>query len=133
MLVVLIEMRTVNFCKIKKLLRKNYKVKKPLLKLCLTGLFIVRALLLYYSGVGCPWRALFNLHCLGCGLTRAFFAFFRLDFTSAFTYHFMFWSVPILYLYVWFDGELTRKKRIDNSILVLIIVGFIIRWVLWYI
>ncbi len=121
------------FCKSKRILLRIFRVKKPVLKLCLTGLFIVRALLLHYFGIGCPWRALFGLHCYGCGLTRAFLAFFRLDFAVAFRYHFMFWSVPILYLYVWFDGELTGIKWVDIWVLVVIIIGFIIRWILWFI
>ncbi len=55
----------------------------------------------------CIFRAVTGIPCLGCGLTRAWLAAFRLDFVMAFSYHPMFWGVPVaavLYLLV---GEKT--------------------------
>lgn len=34
--------------------------------------------------IPCLWSTIFDLNCLGCGLTRAFIALLRLDFASAF-------------------------------------------------
>ena len=70
---------------------------------------------------------------MGCGLTTAFIYLFKLDLISAFKSHFMFWSIPILYSYVWFDGKFTGIKKLDNSFLVVILFGFLIRWLLYYV
>ncbi|MBR5246426.1 MAG: DUF2752 domain-containing protein [Clostridia bacterium] len=68
--------------------------------------------------------------CLGCGMTRALISALRLDFISAFQHHRMFWSLPILGLYVLFDGKLFKNKVINIGLLTLILVGFIVNWVL---
>ncbi|MBQ8320433.1 MAG: DUF2752 domain-containing protein [Clostridia bacterium] len=117
----------------KNILLRIFKVKKPLLKFCLTNLFIIRALLFYFFDIGCSWKNFFGLHCYGCGLTSAFFAVIRLDFSAAFRAHFMFWSIPILYCYFWFDGKLTGNRWVDMIVLALILFGFVVRWILYYI
>ena len=39
------------------------------------------------DGVWCVWRALFNLHCPGCGLTSSFCSMSAGDWTQAFQHH----------------------------------------------
>ncbi len=44
----------------------------------------------HFTGVPCP----------SCGLSRAWLSVLRLDFASAFSYHPMFWAVPVLGIYL---------------------------------
>ncbi len=78
----------------------------------------------------CVFLWLTGYECLGCGMTRALLSAINFDFVSAFQYHRMFWSVPILGLYVLFDGKLFKNRILNISVLVLIAVGFVINWVL---
>ena len=45
--------------------------------------------------VWCAWRAIFDLHCPGCGLTRSFCAMSAGTFVVAFQHH---WAGPSLYI-----------------------------------
>ena len=110
-----------------------FKVKKPILKLCLTILFIVRAVLMYALNMGCPWKKTFGIECFGCGLTSAFFSVLKFNLFEAFRAHFMFWCIPILYGYVWFDGRLTGKRKLDGFLLFFLLSGFFMRWILYLI
>ncbi len=80
----------------------------------------IPCVLLWATGYECP----------GCGMTRALISALRFDFVSAFQYHRMFWSLPILGLYVLFDGKLFKNKILNAFILILIAVGFVVNWVL---
>ncbi len=66
-------------------------------------------------------------------MTRAFFSALKLDFSAAFYYHKMFWSLPILYAYFLFDGKIfsrfTRSAMTDWAILFLIAIGFVFNWI----
>ena len=62
-------------------------------------------------------------------MTRAVLSAIKLDFAAAFSYHPMFWSIPVLYLYFLFNGKVFNKKTLDIGILIFIAVGFFISWV----
>lgn len=85
---------------------------------------------MYVLNIGCPWKNTFGIACFGCGLTSAFFSLLQFNFVQAFRAHFMFWSIPILYAYIWFDGRLTGIRKVDGFILFVLLSGFFIRWVL---
>ena len=64
----------------------------------------IRALLLiaaFYAamqlaGITCPIRWLTGVSCAGCGMSRAWLAVLRLDFSTAFAFHPLFWlPVPV--------------------------------------
>jgi hypothetical protein len=78
----------------------------------------------------CIFLWLTGYECLGCGMMRALLSALKFDFALAFQYHRMFWSIPILGLYVLFDGRLFKNKVINILVLVLIATGFVINWVL---
>lgn len=80
--------------------------------------------------IPCIFLWITGYECLGCGMTRALLSVLKFDFVSAFQYHGMFWSLPILGLYILFDGKLFKNKILNISVLVLIAVGFVINWVL---
>lgn len=62
-------------------------------------------------GITCPIRALTGISCAGCGMSRAWFSVFRLDFAAAFSYHPLF-LLPPLALCLW----LLRKKLPDRMV-----------------
>lgn len=97
-------------------------------KLIITAVYLFAAALLYLSGIGCVFRFFLGITCPGCGMTRALLAALRLDFASAWNYHPMFWSVPILYLFFLFEEKLFRCRLLRICILSLIGVGFAFNW-----
>lgn len=51
--------------------------------------------LLQSAGITCPFLFLSGISCPGCGMTRAWLALLRLDLSSAFAWHPLFWlAVP---------------------------------------
>ncbi len=105
------------------LLRRG--INAPALLAMLAG-----AAALFVTKAGCPFYRVFGVPCPGCGLTRAWLAVLRFDFAAAFGYNFMFWSVPLLALYVLFDGRPFPGKYQNGVVLSLIAVGFFFRFLL---
>ncbi len=89
---------------------------------------VLVAVILWLLKVPCVFKALFNIECIGCGMTRAFLSAIKLDFVSAFSYHKMFWSLPVLVLYFLLDGKLFKNKVINITVLILIGIGFLLNW-----
>ena len=112
------------------------RIKDIKKKIALTIAYFLLILVLYLNQVPCFFVRFFNIECLGCGMTRALNAAINFDFRSAFSYHFMFWSMPVLYLYFLFDGNLFKNKKINKAIFILITLGFFINWIknllLWF-
>ncbi len=78
--------------------------------------------------IPCVFHYFLHIPCPGCGMTRAWLAAFRLDFQTAFEFHPMFWSLPVLYAYFLFDGGILRHKTLDRILLCGIALGFGIQW-----
>ncbi len=78
--------------------------------------------------VPCFWQWLLHIACPGCGMTRACMRVLQLDFVGAFSYHMMFWSIPVLLVYYYLDGRVFGKKWLDRGVLIAIAVGFFINW-----
>lgn len=70
-------------------------------------LIILLFLILSCSGIGCIFRFLTGIPCPGCGLTRAYTALLHLDLSAAFSFHPLFWAVPLVFAAGW----LWEKKR----------------------
>lgn len=68
---------------------------------------VAAALLLYLLDIGCLIKTLFGIPCPGCGMTRAWLALLRGDFSAAFRWHPLFWLAPVLALLI--SGVLDRK------------------------
>lgn len=65
--------------------------------------------------IGCPIYEMFGIPCPCCGTTRAWLAFFCLDFSSAIQNNAFFWLIPILiivYLRLQFFKGKERKGEI---------------------
>ncbi len=63
-----------------------------------------------YLTIHCPIRFLTGLSCPGCGMTRALFAFLRLDFKKAFYYHPAIFIMPLAAVIFIFRSKFTAKK-----------------------
>lgn len=97
-------------------------------KLILTVIYIAIVFVFSKAGYSCVFRELFGIQCPGCGMTRAYISLLKFDVLSAFRYHPMFWSMPLLYAYILFDLPIVSRK-IDNIILITIMLGFLLVFV----
>ena len=68
---------------------------------------------------------MFKVPCFGCGMTRAFVSALRLDFASAFSYHPMFWSLPLIALYYWRDGKVFKSEKGNTFVFFALFIGFL--------
>lgn len=57
----------------------------------------------------CPFRLVTNIPCPCCGMTRAFCSLLSGHMTRAFTFHALFWLVPVFFLILVL--YLVKKKR----------------------
>ncbi len=81
------------------------------------------------TGIHCIWNHFFHIVCPCCGFTRAVLHAVRLDFASAFFYHPMFWSFPLIVLLFLTDGKLFKKERWNRFTFAVLILGFAAVWV----
>ncbi|MBP5304064.1 MAG: DUF2752 domain-containing protein [Clostridia bacterium] len=95
------------------------------------------ALLLAYFGIVCVynifhipciWQYLFHIPCPGCGMTTAWRHVATFDIPGAFSSHMVFWCVPLLLLYYFFDGTIFGKKW-DRLVFIVLGLFFLINWV----
>ena len=91
-------------------LHKEKLVEKPLLKMLYMAVVLTLLAFLY--------------------ITRACVALVHGDFKAAFEYNYMFISLPIIFAYILFDGRIFKSKKIDYTILSIIMFGFLIHWIL---
>lgn len=106
------------------------KIKDLKRKLLFTAGYFAIVALLVFLGRKCIFITLFDIPCPGCGMTRAYLSLFSFDFASAFRYHGMFWSMPVVYLYFLTDGKLFKNSFINKAAAILIAVGFLFVWVI---
>lgn len=102
-------------------------LKKRLPKILVILAYAVFCLISYRTGIGCVWKHLFGIPCPGCGFTRAVVSACRLDFAAAFSYHPMFWSLPLLILYFLFGDK--TSSRVPDRLMLVLLAGFLIVWV----
>ena len=114
--------------------REHFRLVRPLWlskkELLITGLAAVLCLCILVLHPPCLWQHFFHIPCPACGMTRAWLAALHLDLAAAFRYHPMFWSVPILYLYVLRLCRVFRNSVINWLILSLILTGFLANYIL---
>lgn len=105
------------------------KIKNVKEKLCFAAGLALMYLVMHLFDVTCLVKSVVGICCPGCGMSRALLAAVRLDFSSAFSLHPLFWTVPFIFLYILFDGALFGK-RVDRIILPLLLSGFVCVWIL---
>ncbi len=94
------------------------------LKVAVLGAFLIYAAALYISPISCPILEITGIPCLGCGMTRALLSALKFDFKAAFSYHLMFWSVPVIAFGFLFDLRYMKYKWFYA----LILAGFLANW-----
>lgn len=107
----------------------NNRIKNLKLKLILTAVVGVLLLLIVVFDVSCFIRTATGFPCISCGLSRAWLSALKLDFAAAFSYHPMFWSIPVLYLFVLFDTKLFKNAIINWTVFGLIVAGFLVNYI----
>ncbi len=80
----------------------KYNVK---LLLITVGILLVAVV----TDVGCVWRNTLGVPCPGCGLTRAWLAFFEGNLHQAFEFHPLFWTIPIVGLMILFEDKINKR------------------------
>lgn len=92
----------------------------------ITGILIITALFIFFSaaGIGCPIKFLTGISCGGCGMTRAWYSVLHLEFSEAFGYHPLFWTVPLAAVIYFFKEHIDR--RIFNAIVIILIILFVV-------
>lgn len=107
---------------------KRWRIRDPLHKLLITAAVFTYALVIAVTPLSCPFWMVTGLPCPGCGMSRALLALLRLDVRAAFSYHWMVWSVPVLYLCFLLDGKLFQKKWLNGVLYGIIATGFLLNW-----
>jgi len=92
--------------------------RKPIIKTFIIHIiiFIILSMIVMY---GCVFNKLLGIVCPGCGVTRAWLCFFRLDIKSALYYHALFPFIPI-YIFVFVHKDMrfmTKIKKISVAFL----------------
>ncbi len=98
------------------------------LKIAASLFIVVYTVVLYHLPISCPVLEITGVRCLGCGMTRAWLSVLRLDFAAAFSYHAMFWAVPVLYAALWLDGNIFKNKKVNNLFYMALLCGFLGNW-----
>ena len=92
--------------------------KKILIKLILiiilpfAAFLIMHILINYIQKPICLWKILFHIDCPGCGLTRAFYQLFKLNFYAAWQYNYKIFIVAPILLYIWIKEISNLLKKI---------------------
>ena len=85
--------------------------------------FALLVVIWYSCDLPCVFRALTGIPCITCGMTRAWLCVFRLDLTGAFLLHPMFWSIPVLILFVLFDGNVFPSRKANMLLPLILLAG----------
>lgn len=108
------------------------RIKNLWFKLLATLLVVLFAACMYFFSIPCVWLKLTGIPCLGCGMTRALICALSFSFKEAFSYHIMFWSVPVLYVSFLLDGKLFKNKWLNIAIHIFLCMGFVVNWLLQF-
>ncbi|MDF2612362.1 MAG: putative rane protein [Clostridia bacterium] len=107
---------------IRQLIKQNLKVF--FVTIALIG---IATLLFYVSDIKCIVKYTIGIPCPGCGLTRAWLSFLKMDFKAAFGWHPLFWIVPfVVIIGVFLKGRIFKDNHSNRMfwiILVAIVVG----------
>ena|ERR1035437_9382217 len=92
--------------------------------------------LIFFLDTGCIIKFITGFPCPGCGMTRAWIAFFEGNLLESFKWHPLFLLVPLLVLLIFYNGFSIKTKKIRNYILIAIAILFfatyIIRMALYF-
>lgn len=104
---------------------KQKKERKELI--CAVTAVVVLYTAMESIGITCPIKFITGISCAGCGMSRAWLAFLRLDMAKAFEYHPLFLLPPIAVI------VLLCKSKINIKIYKIIIFTIILMFAIVYI
>ena len=81
-------------------------------------LFKVALIVLLFGFIGCPFRKLFGISCLGCGMSRAWISALQFNFVKAFIYHPL-WILPAVYVLSYLFLYDTKAYNIICTVMVI--------------
>lgn len=76
-------------------------------------LFLLLICILYFvinKRIGCPIRFFCGISCPGCGMTRAWVHVINFDYSGAFHYHPLFWTMPVFAVVFLFDDYIDFSR-----------------------
>ena len=98
-----------------KAMDKMQRIHKKKKKRMIIYSLLCLILLMIQCILGCPIYRFLHIHCLGCGLTRAWLHFFSGDWHSAFQYHPFFWFAPLfIFLFAWRDSFPQKVRTLTD-------------------
>lgn len=98
-------------------------------KIAIVAAVAVVVALMYAFDIPCIFLSIFDVPCFTCGMTRACLSLFRLDFATAWNYHPLFWTLPIILVWFWMDGKVFGRKWLDALVMGFVAALFLIRWI----
>ena len=112
-------------------------IKSYYIFIILIGLYLLFFQVVDPHGTNCLIKHTIGLPCAGCGMTRAAYYLFTLDFKLAFFYHPLIYIMPVILLTVFLKGygvfqKLYSSKAFWIIIVTLFITVYIIRMYLYY-
>lgn len=106
-------------------MKKYNKLKKQRIIIAAVFITIIVYVGVYLKGVPCIIKYLTGVSCLGCGMTRAWLAALKLDFSMAFYYHPLFF-MPVIILIIILNRKRLKPKTLSVIIwAVLILFGIV--------
>lgn len=104
---------------------KQKKDRKELI--CAVTAVVILYTAMESIGITCPIKFITGISCAGCGMSRAWLAFLRLDMAKAFEYHPLFWLPPIAVI------VLLCKSKINIKIYKIFIFTIVLMFAIVYI
>lgn len=101
------------------------KKNSNIIMLFITGLLILAA---YILGIGCPIKYMTGISCPGCGMTRAVVECFHLNFSAAFYYHPLFFTLPVIIIILLLWKHIS--VRIRNAVMLSFIAAYLTVYVI---
>ena len=108
--------------------------RRWLAKRCALAVVIAALCLLLFGALGqqCLFRRITGLPCATCGMSRAWICSLRLDFAQAFFWHPLFWTVPLVALFLIFFGARRWVLRGLTACLLLFVMVYALRMLLLF-
>ena len=101
-------------------------IKKIGIFLLITTYFLIAYALFYHYDISCVFLHFTGIPCPGCGMTRAFISLISMNFLKAIEYNVVIFFMPYIFAYLFFGF----KKRIHNTLLILIASTAIVNWII---
>lgn len=106
-------------------MRNHNKFGKQRIIVAILFILIIGCVTVFGNGVPCVIKYITGISCLGCGMTRAWLAVFKLDFSLAFYYHPLF-IMPVLILIIILNRKRLKPKAMSVIIwTILILFGIV--------